>query len=349
MSNPIKYAAIIPAYNPDEKFVSFIEILRKNGICVIAVDDGSREACKPYFTGAERCGCIVVRHDRNQGKGQALRTGFAELIRLNQKGAGFLYAVTADCDGQHSFEAISAVMQAASESCGSPEGPALIIGGRFRDNGEKVPLKSKIGNSFTRGLFKLATGIAIYDTQTGLRAVPEKLFGEMLKIKGDRYEYEMNMLLSIKSWGIPYREIPITTIYYDNNAGSHFHPFRDSFLVISQILKFACASLISFLVDYVVFLILARFLDYAPAYVIARVTSGIINYVLNAKVVFGKMTKMTFVKYFIVWGLILAVGSLGGTLIQDVLRLPNLVCKIFVDLPLFCGSYLIQKHFVFKK
>lgn len=44
----------------------------------------------------------------------------------------------------------------------------------------------------------------------------------MLLIKGDRYEYEMNMLLLIRSWGIPYREIPITTIYYNNNAGIPF-------------------------------------------------------------------------------------------------------------------------------
>lgn len=348
MRSTVKYAVIIPAYNPDEKFVSFIEVLRENGIFTIAVDDGSAAECGPYFTKAEQNGCVVLRHEKNQGKGQALRTGFSEMIRLNEKGAGFEYAVTADCDGQHSFEAISDVIRAAAESAASPAGPAFIIGGRFQDTGEKIPLKSKIGNNFTRGLFKLVTGLTIHDTQTGLRGIPSKLFGEMLEVKGDRYEYEMNMLLSIKNWGIPYREIPITTIYFDNNAGSHFHPFRDSVLVISRILKFACSSLLSFLVDYVLFLILARYIDYALAYAVARVSSGILNYLLNAKVVFGKMTKATFLKYFVVWGLILAVGSLGGTLIQDVLKLPNLVCKIFVDLPLFWASYFVQKHFVFK-
>ena len=349
MSKTMKYAVIIPAYNPDDKFVAFIEILRKNGIFVIAVDDGSRDECESRFQTAEERGCVVIHHDGNKGKGQALRTGFAELIRLNQKGGGFAYAITADCDGQHSYEAIKDVAQAAEASMETQDGPALIIGGRFRDTGEKVPLRSRLGNGFTRGLFRLVTGIAIYDTQTGLRAIPERLFKEMLELKGDRYEYEMNMLLSVKSWGVPYREIPIETIYYDNNAGSHFHAFRDSFLVISQILKFACSSLLSFLLDYVLFLILARFLDYAVAYAAARAASGILNYFLNAKVVFGKMTKGTFLKYFIVWVTILALGSLGGTLIQDVLKLPSLVCKIFVDLPLFCASYFVQKHYVFKK
>ena len=357
MNTHIKYAVMVPAYNPDERFVPFIKILRDNNIFVIIVDDGSRSECRKYFTEAENMGCAVLRHEINKGKGQALRTGFTEVIRFNDKGAGFQYVITADCDGQHSFEAISDVLQAAEASIEAPGGPAMIIGGRFRDTNEKVPLKSRIGNGFTRGLFKIATGVTIHDTQTGLRAVPEKLYHEMLSIKGDRYEYEMNMLLSIKSWGIPYQEIPITTIYYDNNSGSHFNPVRDSILVISQILKFACSSLLSFLLDYVLFLLLLKLLApyvdskllYAASYAVARIVSGIFNYFLNAKVVFGRMTKKTFFKYLFVWACILLLGTLGGTLIKDILKLPGLLCKIFVDVPLFCASFYVQKYFVFKK
>ncbi len=349
MSNLLKYAVIIPAYNPDEKFTAFVRLLREHRIFVIVIDDGSRAECAPYFTAAEEAGCVVLRHEENRGKGAALRTGFTELIRLNEKNAGFAYAVTADCDGQHDCRAIADVMAAAEQSVLEQNNPALIIGGRFRDQEEKVPLKSKIGNGFTRGIFKLATGLPIHDTQTGLRAVPEKLFARMLEIKGDRYEYEMNMLLLIKSWGVPFREIPISTIYYDNNAGSHFHPVRDSILVISQILKFAAASLISFLFDYLLFILLSGYLSYGVSYAAARGASGLLNYLLNAKVVFGRMTKLTFVKYFILWACILAVGTLGGTLIEDVLQLPKLVCKVCIDLPLFCVSYFAQKHLVFKK
>ena len=359
MSAPIRYAILIPAYHPDARFLPFVKELREHGHFVLVIDDGSGPECALNFTQAEQAGCVVLRHEQNQGKGQAPRTGFQELIRLNQKGMGFDYAITADCDGQHSYDAISDVAAAAQNSMKDGHKPAMIIGGRFRDTGEKIPLKSRIGNSFTRGLFRLATGVKIYDTQTGLRAVPAELFEKMLEIKGDRYEYEMNMLLSIRSWGIPYEEIAITTIYYDNNAGSHFHPFRDSFLVISQILKFACASLLSFLVDYVLFLVFIWLLErcmevghdlsYAVSYAAARILSGVVNYVLNAKVVFGSMTRHSFAKYFLVWICILTIGTLGGTLLRDVLGLPGILCKIFVDLPLFFGSYFIQKHFVFKK
>lgn len=347
-SNSIRYAIIIPAYNPDEKFVSFVKLLRENGEHVIAVNDGSIQESQKYFTEAEALGCTVLIHEKNCGKGKALRTGFAELIRLNENGAKYEYAVTADCDGQHSLKAIRDIVQAAAKSKRKPEGPALVIGGRFKDR-DDIPLKSKIGNNITRWIFKAATGISIHDTQTGLRAVPERLFKEMLEVRGDRYEYEMNMLLSLKSWDVPYVEIPIETIYYDNNSGTHFHPFRDSFLVISQILKYICSSLISFFVDYVLFFILSSYMRIEYAYALARVASGLINYFLNAKVVFGRMTGRTFVKYIIVWIMILSLGSFGGRFVEDTLKLRKLLCKIFVDLPLFFVSYFAQKHFVFKK
>lgn len=351
MNKSIKYAVLIPAYKPDEKFVDFVTLLTTKNIPVVAVDDGSGEACSEFFNAAERLGCVVVHHDVNKGKGQALRTGFEEIIRLNSKGAGYNYVVTADCDGQHDLQAINTVVEAAEESLLSEKGPAFVIGGRFRDDGEKIPFKSKLGNGFTRFIFKVATGLSIHDTQTGLRAVPECLFEEMLKVKGDRYEYEMNMLLQIKTWHVQYKEVQIKTIYFDNNAGTHFHPFRDSFLVISQILKFALSSMLSFAFDYALFTVFTMALgwQYSLAYACARVLSGIFNYTLNAKVVFGKASGKSFIKYMCLWAVILVLGSWGGQFINDYLNLPKIVCKLIVDLPLFCLSYWVQKIFVFKR
>lgn len=351
MNNNVKYAVLIPAYKPDNRFVEFVTLLKEHNIPVIAVDDGSGGMCESFFAAAEEKGCVVIHHEVNRGKGQALRTGFAEVIRLNEKGAGYNYVVTADCDGQHDLAAIHEVVKAAEESLNSEKGAAMIIGGRFKDEGEKVPFKSKLGNGFTRLVFKIATGLSIHDTQTGLRAIPEKLYEEMLKIKGDRYEYEMNMLLQIKTWHVPYKEVSINTIYYDNNAGSHFHPFRDSFLVISQILKFALSSTLSFVLDYLLFLVFSGILGwgYALSYAIARILSGVFNYAFNAKVVFGKASVKCFLKYLCVWALILLLGTLGGELLNGMLHFPKIVCKLVVDLPLFCLSYILQKKFVFKR
>ena len=303
----MKYAVIIPAYNPDDKFVAFIEILRKNGIFVIAVDDGSRDECESRFQTGEERGCVVIHHDGNKGKGLALRTGFAELIRLNQKGGGFAYAITADCDGQHSYEAIKDVAQAAEASMETQDGPALIIGGRFRDTGEKVPLRSRLGNGFTRGLFRLVTGVAIYDTQTGLRAIPERLFKEMLELKGDRYEYEMNMLMEARLRHIEILEIPIETVYIEENKSSHFRPFRDSVKIYSvffkHLSKFVISSMSATVIDFAIYAIMLNavfgyteentsFLDNLTDYrivisfIVARILSSAFNFIINKYVVF---------------------------------------------------------------
>ncbi len=348
----INYVVLIPAYNPDDKFIAFSKILRENNIPVIAIDDGSKAECNEIFKEIENMGCILVRHEVNKGKGQALRTGFAKVIELNNEGADYEYVITADCDGQHSFDAIQDVVKEAEESANTAKGPAIIIGGRFKDDKDVIPLKSRIGNGFTRGVFKIATGISIYDTQTGLRAIPKRLFNEMLKIKGDRYEYEMNMLLQISTWGVPYKEIPIKTIYFDNNAGTNFHPMRDSFLVISQILKYIASSLASVVIDYILFIILTRFssvFHVGVAYAVARLLSGCINYLLNASIVFHKVSKVSAVKYFLLSLTLTLFGSLVSGYISELVTLPDIIYKLVIDIPLFFISYYVQKRIVFRK
>lgn len=348
----INYIVLIPAYNPDEKLISFVKTLRDNSVSVLVVNDGSKLECNSVFTEVENLGCTLVSHEINKGKGQAIRTGIEKIIEMNKNGSNIDYVVTADCDGQHSYDAITDVISEAENSIETPKGPAIILGGRFKDNKETVPLKSRIGNSFTRGVFKIATGTSIYDTQTGLRAIPKKLFEELLKVKGDRYEYEMNMLLQISTWGVPYKEIPIQTIYFDNNAGSHFHPVRDSLLVLSQILKYVFSSLASVLFDYILFFILTRFssvFSVGLAYAVARLTSSVFNYLLNANIVFHKVSKYSAIKYFVLSLSLTAIGSIVTGYVSSIIVLPKLIYKIFIDIPMFCFSYYIQRKFVFRK
>ena len=348
----VNYIVLIPAYNPDEKLINFTKILRDNNVAVLVVNDGSKRECSSVFEEVEKLGCTLISHDINRGKGQALRTGIEKIMNMNEAGDSFDYIVTADCDGQHSYEAITDVMSEAEKSIDLPKGPAIILGGRFKDNKETIPLKSRIGNSFTRGVFKIATGTSIYDTQTGLRALPKKLFGELLKVKGDRYEYEMNVLLQISTWGVPYKEIPIQTIYFDNNAGSHFHPVRDSLLVLSQILKYVFSSLASVLFDYILFFVLTRFssvFSVGLAYAVARLTSSVFNYLLNANIVFHKMSKYSAIKYFILSLSLTVIGSIVTGYVSSIIELPKLVYKIFIDIPMFFVSYYIQRKFVFRK
>ena len=93
----------------------------------------------------------------------------------------------------------------------------------MRDVGQKMPLRSRFGNTVTRAVFRLLSGVYISDTQTGLRAFDSSLFDLMLEIEGMRYEYEINVLMRLAKERVPIREVPIETIYHDRkNTVSHF-------------------------------------------------------------------------------------------------------------------------------
>jgi glycosyltransferase involved in cell wall biosynthesis len=347
------FVILIPAYQPDDKLTAFARELKDAGLEALIVDDGSDpEKCGAQFAACEELGYTVVHHEQNRGKGAALRTGLAAIA---ERFPDTRWVITADSDGQHTLESLKKVADACREN---PE--ALVIGGRFQDK-ESIPFRSRLGNGFTRGAFKLATGLSIHDTQTGLRGIPAYSIPDMLKLKGDRYEYEMNMLLALKGWGMPFVEVPIETIYIDNNAGSHFHPVRDSLRVLSQIFKFISASLISFLVDYLLYALFLYALcpliwgkplpslAVPVSYFAARVLSGVVNYILNSRFVFKSAGVRQAVGYAILWLIILGLGMLGSYLIRDLLRWPGIVCKLCVDLPLFLLSYFVQRELIFKK
>ena len=90
----------------------------------------------------------------------------------------------------------------------------------------------------------------VHDTQTGLRAFRTELIPVLRDIPGERYEYEMNVLLRFARDKIRILEHEIETIYIDNNAQSHFDTVKDSVRIYKEIFKFSAFSFVGFLVDY---------------------------------------------------------------------------------------------------
>ena len=78
----------------------------------------------------------------------------------------------------------------------------------------------------------------IGDTQTGLRGIPASAIPTMVTIDGERYEYEMNVLLKLRDMKLGVFEVPIETIYIDDNSGSHFNPVRDAIRIYAVIFKY---------------------------------------------------------------------------------------------------------------
>ena len=337
---------VIPAYQPDNKLIKLVEKIHdKSDFKILIIDDGSSPACQKIFDKASQY-ATILRHEVNQGKGHALKTAFQFIKEQNSYGT----VVTADADGQHKIWDIFRTANKASENPNK-----LILGVRAFTG--KVPLRSRFGNSLTKALFKLQTGVGVTDTQTGLRAFTTNLIPFMLKIEGQRYEYEMNMLLEA-SRHYEILEVPIETVYINDNEGSHFRPIRDGLMIYKNIFKFALSSFSSFLVDYLVYAIAILFLPTVPtglriflANGLARVTSSIFNYSTNKKLVFKNEDSLvkTGLGYF---GLAVGLFVLDTLLIRlfyAVFGMNLLIVKIIVGILLFAVSWTVQKKFIFKE
>jgi glycosyltransferase involved in cell wall biosynthesis len=214
---------LVPVYKPGPGLSTLLDELPA-GMQVVIVDDGSGPA---FDSALDIAGADVLRHATNQGKGTALKTGFRH-IAAKYPGQD---VVCADADGQHSVEDILRVAAHARES------DRMVLGvRRFEEN---VPLRSKVGNTITQVLFRAATGRRVRDTQTGLRAYPAALVGDLPAIPGERFEYEMNVLLHAARTGHSIEQVVITTTYLDDNKSSHFGAVSDSVRIYWPLLRYA--------------------------------------------------------------------------------------------------------------
>ncbi len=228
---------IIPAFEPDEQLLQLINGLLAHDAArrvrrIIIVDDGSSAAAQNIFKAVAALPQVtLLRHVKNLGKGQALKTAFNYyLLHDADTTAG---VVTADADGQHCVADIYKIADHFSESPA-----ALWLGAREHGADGRVPWRSRFGNRLTRQVFRWVTGKLLRDTQTGLRAIPAALLPALLQISAARYEYELEMLLYAIRAQVVIRELPIQKIYIDNNKRSHFNPLRDSLRIYAVFLRY---------------------------------------------------------------------------------------------------------------
>lgn len=224
----MKYVPVIPCYNPPEVFSNIILELYSMGVRdVIIIDDGSNN--KRIFSIANKKGYTVIEHNTNKGKGEAIKSGIRYYRRhFIDKYKGI---VMIDCDGQHRVWDMDKVGQEMIHS------DKFTMGVR-NFNIDGVPFRNKIGNKITSLVFKWMFGVYIKDTQTGLRGVPNRLIDTVLRTDGERYEYEINMLIDIVKMKEEIKEVEIETVY-DNNEKrySYFNPFKDSYRIYKEMIK----------------------------------------------------------------------------------------------------------------
>lgn len=238
---------IIPAYKPSIGLIDLAENLASLFLEIIVVDDGSGAEYIDVFERIEEIdGCTLIKLCVNMGKGSALKTAFNYFLKSNRSNVG---VITVDADGQHKIEDI---VNVADEMNLHPDD--LILGCRSFDSAN-IPARSRFGNKVSCVVYRWLCGIKISDTQTGLRGIPLSFLPIACATKGERYEYETNMLIEANNEHIRFKEVQIETIYEDDNLSSHFNPIRDSINIYSVLIRYSLPSFVSVIIDYFLLLV----------------------------------------------------------------------------------------------
>ena len=229
---------LIPAYEPDAELIHLTNKLAAAGFGIVVVDDGSGPAYRDIFE-AVKTHAHVLRHERNRGKGAALKTGMRFIRNHLPETAHF---ITCDADGQHRVEDVIRVSQQLRS------GHNFVLTLRQRKEKKKVPLRSKVGNSMSRVVYALLTKRYLSDNQSGLRGFAREHIDWLLQVEKDNYDYEMNVLYYAAKKSIPISTLTIDAIYINNNQSSHFQPVKDTVRIYKSLFSLAIGQFIGFFV-----------------------------------------------------------------------------------------------------
>ncbi|MCR5505770.1 MAG: glycosyltransferase family 2 protein [Bacilli bacterium] len=224
---------LIPSYEPDELLINTIKELKDADFPILLVNDGSSEEFDPIFDKV-KTQVAYFSYEKNKGKGFAMKYGYKKLLEVYPEAK---FVITADGDGQHNTKDIIRVHEELERT------NHLVFGVRNFD--KDVPAKSLAGNNFSKATRSLLTKTYIQDDQCGLRGFPVRYIPELIKIRGDRYEYEMNEITLFQLKQYPMVTIPIETVYLDSNSRSHFRPFKDTMRIQRSIVLNSFISLFS--------------------------------------------------------------------------------------------------------
>ncbi|MCF7878974.1 MAG: glycosyltransferase family 2 protein [Candidatus Omnitrophica bacterium] len=221
VSKTMRIWAIIPAYNEADGLGKFLVKIKEKNLSILVVDDGSVDNT---YQVAKRYADIVIKNQRNFGKGLSLREGINYLI--NNKYFDFI--ITMDADGQHSSDDLDKFINEAKQ------GSLFVIGNRM-ENPKGMPKTRIITNHFMSWLISKIARQRIPDSQCGYRLIKREVI-EKLTIKTKKFEIESEMLINISKLGYSIKSIPIKTIYH-KNVSSKIKPFSDTFRFVKFILR----------------------------------------------------------------------------------------------------------------
>lgn len=334
--------ALIPAYKPEPVVVSTVRQLVQSKLfrAVVLVNDGSGTEYDGIFQTAVEAGAEVLCHFVNLGKGMALRTGLNHIACAYTESVG---VITLDADGQHLVKDILAVTEQLIHT------PSALVLGCRKFQGD-IPLRSRVGNLLTRNVMYFLAGFRVSDTQTGLRGIPFSFISHLLRLTTCGYDFELDMLISSKRNGIRTVEVPIETVYIENNRSSHFHPLLDSLKIYLVFIRFNISSLLAAVIDYAIFTLcfLSGF-NLAVSMAGGRICSWIVNYSVNRAFVFKSSTGyLQSLALYMVFEIVAAiVAYLGIDYMSAHFGLNVYLAKILMESLLYVIGFTMQREIIF--
>ena len=234
---PTSLSIVIPVYNERDGWRTLlgrVEAVELSGVRrqYILVDDGSTDGTRDQLrefagqTGRSDNGneYLVLFHERNRGKGAALRTGF--------EAATGDFVIIQDADLEYDPQDYPALLAPLIEGRAD-----VVYGSRFlRTGGQKGYLKNYLANRFLTGLSNLATGLKLTDMETCYKVFRLDVL-QRVKFEQERFGFEPEMTARIARLGVRVHEMPISYDPRSSDEGKKIG-WRDGLKAIWCILKY---------------------------------------------------------------------------------------------------------------
>jgi glycosyltransferase involved in cell wall biosynthesis len=215
----------IPAFNEENTISGVIVECMKFAHIIIVCDDGSADSTADI---AEKLGAITIRHDKNVGKGQALRSIFEACVKFNPD-----VIVTIDADGQHDPQEIPQLIKPIVN--GESD---VILGNRYlAPLSYKIPLYRRVGLHFINWLGKKAHKSNISDSQNGFRAYNAKALKVISLFESNGFSVESEQIILAQKAGLRIEEVAVSTKYEGLYRTSKKSPLTHGLGLIGYLLK----------------------------------------------------------------------------------------------------------------
>jgi len=220
-------SVIVPVFDERNTVVEIVRRMRSVelpvGLQIVIVDDGSSDGTRDVLRHLGDSTVIVVMHDRNRGKGAAIRTGLEHVT-------GDLVLIQ-DADLEYDPEdwpkLLAPILRGKAQ---------VVYGSRFTGERRNMLVLHWVGNRF----LSLVTNL-LYDTTLSDMETCYKLFErDVLRgitIHAQRFEFEPEITAKILRKGIRIYEVPISYAGREADEGKKI-TWRDGFIALWTLVKY---------------------------------------------------------------------------------------------------------------